>query len=85
MKTIFADFNAINAAGNFWLSCRGSERDLREAGVRVGDWIWLSDGELIVGARLALDDVEGPVGIPRWKTLVHLDDFDPDVNPDLAS
>ena len=50
MKTIFADFNAINTAGNLWLSCRGSERDLQEAGVQVGDWIWLSDGELIVGA-----------------------------------
>jgi tetratricopeptide (TPR) repeat protein len=74
MKTIFADFNAINAAGNFWLNCRGSERDLREAGVQVGDWIWLSDGELIVGAQLAFDDAEGPIGMPRWKTLVHLDD-----------
>jgi tetratricopeptide (TPR) repeat protein len=74
MKTIFADFNAINAAGNFWLSCRGSERDIREAGVQVGDWIWLSDGELIVGARFAFDEVEGPIGVPRWNTLVHLDD-----------
>jgi hypothetical protein len=38
--------------------------------------MWLSDGELVVGAQLAIDDRYGIVGVPRWKTLVHLDDDD---------
>ena len=41
-----------------------------------GDWAWLSDGELVVGAQLAIDDRYGLVGVPDWDTLVHLDDDD---------
>jgi hypothetical protein len=74
MKTIFADFNAMTEAGHVSLSTCGSEQDVQRAGARPGDWAWLSDGELIVGAQLAVDDRHGLVGVPDWETLVHLDD-----------
>jgi hypothetical protein len=74
MKTIFADFNAMTELEYFRLNCKGSQDDLRDAGARIGDWAWLSDGELIVGAQLAIDDRYGLVGVPAWDTLVHLDE-----------
>lgn len=52
MKTIFTDFNAVTEAEKIRLNCRGSEEDIRLAGVKPGDWVWLSDGEIVVGARL---------------------------------
>lgn len=76
MKRIFADFNAETESGYIRLGCRGSQEDLQDQGVEVGDWMWLSDGELVVGAQLAIDDRYGIVGVPRWETLVHLDDDD---------
>lgn len=74
MKTVFADFNAMSEAGHLRLSFRASQADLQELGARVGDWVWLSDGELVVGAQLAQVTDEGLVGIPAWATLVYLDD-----------
>jgi len=41
-----------------------------------GDWAWLSDGELVGGAQLAIDDRYGLVGVLDWDTLAHLDDED---------
>jgi len=74
MKTIFADYNAITESGHLRLSFPASQDDMRAAGVQPGDWAWLSDGELVVGARLELDPYYGLVGAPDWETLVHLDD-----------
>jgi hypothetical protein len=76
MKTIFADFNAMTEAGHVSLTTQGSQEAVARAGLRVGDWAWLSDGELVVGAQLAIDDRHGLVGVPDWDTLVHLDDED---------
>jgi tetratricopeptide (TPR) repeat protein len=74
MRTVFADFNAMTEAEHVRLNCRGSAEDLGRAGVRPGDSVWLSDGELVVGARVAVDPYYGLVGVPDWDTLVHLDD-----------
>jgi hypothetical protein len=76
MRRVFADFNAETESGHFRLGFRGSQEDLRDQGAKVGDWIWLSDGELVLGAQLATDDRYGLVGVPRRETLVHLDDDD---------
>jgi hypothetical protein len=74
MKTIYADFNAMTEAGHVCLTTLGSQEDVTRAGLRVGDWAWLSDGELVVGAQLAIDDRYGLVGVPDWDTLAHLDE-----------
>ena len=76
MRTIYADFNAMTEAEHVRLSTRGSQEDMRKFGVQIGDWVWLSDGELIVGAQVADDPYYGVVGILDWETLVHLDDED---------
>jgi len=76
MKTMFADFNALTEAGRVRLTTRGSEADIARTGARPGDWVWLSDGELIVGAQIATDERYALVGDPDWETLVHLDDDD---------
>jgi tetratricopeptide (TPR) repeat protein len=74
MKTIFADFNAMTEAGHVSLSTRGSQADIERTGARPGDWAWLSDGDLLAGAQLAIDDRHGLVGVIEWETLVHLDE-----------
>jgi hypothetical protein len=74
MKTIFADFNAMTESEHVCLTTRGSKEDMQGLGIQVGDWVWLSDGELVVGARVANDPYYGAVGVPDWRTLVHLDD-----------
>jgi tetratricopeptide (TPR) repeat protein len=74
MRTIYADFNATAPDGHVCLTTLGSQEDIRRDGVEPGDWVWLSDGELIVGAQVATDEYFGLVGIPDWETLVHLDD-----------
>ena len=74
MKTIFADFNAITETERVCLTTRGSHEDLQRLGIHVGEWVWLSDGELVVGAEVGEDSRYGVVGIPDWRTLVHLDE-----------
>lgn len=74
MKLISADFNARTESGDLRLNSRGAQEDLRDQGIQIGDWMWLSDGELVVGAQLAVDDRYGIVGVPRWNTLVYRDD-----------
>lgn len=73
MKTMYADFNAMTESDGLRLTTRGSQEDMRRLGVRPGDWAWLTDGELIVGARVDEDPCYGVVGVPDWDTLVHLD------------
>jgi tetratricopeptide (TPR) repeat protein len=76
MKTIYADYNAATEAGHICLTTVGSREDIERAGLEPGDWAWLSDTEVIIGAQLALDGYYGLVGIPDWDTLIHLDDED---------
>jgi hypothetical protein len=76
LKTVFADFNAVTESGCLRLNCRGSRDDLRDSGIKVGDWMWLNDGEVQVLAVLVSDDRDGVVGLPLWSSLVHLDDDD---------
>jgi tetratricopeptide (TPR) repeat protein len=74
MMTIFADYNAMTESGHLRLSFKASQNDIANAQLRPGDWAWLSDGEVVVGAQLAIDDRYGLVGVPDWDTLVHLDE-----------
>jgi len=74
MKTIFADYNALTEAEHLCLTTRGSQDDIQRLGLHAGDWAWLSDSEVLVGARLAIDPRYGLVGVPDWQTVVHLDD-----------
>jgi tetratricopeptide (TPR) repeat protein len=74
MKTISADYNAMTEAGHVRLTLPCSQEGILRLGLRPGDWIWLSDTEVVVGAQLAIDDRYGLVGVPDWDTLAHLDD-----------
>ena len=74
MRRIYADFNAMTEADGVRLTTRGSQEDLQRLGIQPGDWTWLTDSELIVGARVSTDPYYGVVGVPDWDTLVHLDD-----------
>jgi tetratricopeptide (TPR) repeat protein len=74
MRLVAADFNAMTEAGLVRLTLPCSQKDITRLGLNVGDWAWLSDGELVVGAQLAIDDRYGLVGVIDWDTLVHLDD-----------
>jgi hypothetical protein len=74
MKTVFADYNAMTESGHLRLGFRASQEDIAKAHLRPGDWAWLNDGEVMIGAQLAIDDRYGMVGVPDWETLVHLDD-----------
>ena len=76
MKTIYADYNAATEDGYLCLTTRGSQADVERAGVGPGDWVWLSDREVVVGARLQMDDRYGLVGVPDWDTMAHLDEDD---------
>lgn len=74
MKAIEVDFNASTEDEHVRLTTRGAVQSLASSGNQPGDWVWLTDGELLVGAQLATDPYYGLVGIPAWDTLVHLDD-----------
>jgi tetratricopeptide (TPR) repeat protein len=76
MNTIFADYNATTEAGHVRLTCPGSADDIRSRALHPGDWAWLSDTEVVVGAQLAIDHDYGLVGIPDWDTLIPLDEED---------
>jgi hypothetical protein len=76
MKTIFADYNATTEAGRLRLGFKLSQQQIAAAQLHPGDWAWLSDSEVLVGARLAVDERYGVVGDPDWDTVVHLDDDD---------
>jgi formylmethanofuran dehydrogenase subunit D len=74
MTTIHADFNAMTEDRLIRLTTRGSSDDIKRFGVRVGDRVKLSDGELVVEALVAEDSYYGLVGIPAWETMVDLPD-----------
>ena len=64
----------MTEAGHVRLTLTCSRDDVSRLGLRAGDWAWLSDGEVIVGAQLAIDDRYGLVGVPDWDTIVPLDE-----------
>jgi hypothetical protein len=74
MRTIFADFNALTKAEHVRLTTRGCLDDIQKSSVQPEERIWLSDGELQVGARIVEDPTYRLLGIPAWETLVHLQD-----------
>jgi hypothetical protein len=76
MKTVSADFNATTQSEYVRLNLPCSRADLVQQKLGPGDWAWLSDGEIIVGARLAADESYGLVGVPDWDTIIHLDEAD---------
>ena len=73
MNTFFADFNAMTEKGYVRLTNPGSQSDIQARGVKPGDWVWLSDGELNVGAQVQEDDYWGVLGVPAWETMVYLE------------
>jgi hypothetical protein len=74
MRTISADFSAMTESGHVRLELPCSRIDIEREHLAIGDWAWLSDGEVVVWAQLAHDDRYGIVGVPDWDTLVHLDE-----------
>lgn len=74
MNRISADFNARNEWGHLRLNFPDSAREIRDAGLKTGDWAWFSDGELVIGGQLIPDGCGGVLGALRCNTLVHLDD-----------
>ena len=74
MRTIPADYNAATTSGALRLGFQDSRQAIQDLGIGPGDWAWLSDGEVLVGARLEQNSDAGLVGVPRWETLVHLDE-----------
>jgi tetratricopeptide (TPR) repeat protein len=74
MRLISADFNAMTEAGHVRLTLPCSREDILRMSLGPGDWAWLTDSEILVGAQLAIDDRYGMVGVPDWDALVHLDD-----------
>jgi len=76
MNVIPVDYNAATPAGSLRLNFADAREALAAIGAQSGDWIWVSDGEVLVGAHLEHDSTYGLVAAPRWRTLVHLDDYD---------
>lgn len=52
MMATYADFNARAASDRIRLDTVGSLESLRETPVLEGDWVWLSDDQLRVGAQI---------------------------------
>lgn len=74
MRIVSVDFNAMTESEEVRLNLPCSQADLDRLNLNPGDWAWLSDGEVIVGARLVEDTRFGLVGIPDWDTVLHLDE-----------
>ncbi len=70
MTTIYADFNALTEDHSISMTTLGSRQDLGNFDVRLGDWVWLSDGEMQVGAQIIEDDRHELVAVPEWDTAV---------------
>jgi len=68
MVAIYADFNARTASDRIRLDPAGSIESLRENPVREGDWLWLSDNDLRVGAQIERQGNEY-LARPAWETL----------------
>jgi len=73
MTTIYADFNALTEDRSVCLTTVGSQADILKHGIRPGDRVKLSDGELEVEAVVAEDSYYGLVGILSWETMVDIE------------
>lgn len=69
MLTIWADFNARTAEDNISLETDGSRADITKFGIHPGSYVWLSDGEMRVVAKVDFDQHARLVGVPSWATL----------------
>ena len=73
MKVVWADFNARTEEDNISLTTVGSKRSLSETGAKVGERVWISDGEL--GVRAVIKQIEGRLyACPDWDSLHDWDD-----------
>jgi len=65
---IEVDLNARTPDDRVRLNTRGAQRSLRDQAVKPGDWLWLRDGTIRVGAQ-----IEGVgdqlLARPAWETL----------------
>jgi len=68
MRTIWADLNARTQDDFIRLNTRGSTKSLERVGAKSGEWIWLCDGELMVGAVLR-EKADGLAAKPAWETI----------------
>ena len=75
MKIIPVDYNAASVSGSLWLDFADTKRALAAINAQAGDYVWVSDREILVGAQLEVDPEYGLVAVPRWRTVVHLDDY----------
>jgi len=71
MTFIEVDFNARTEDDRVRLDTSGSKRSLLETSARVGDWVWLSDGEVRVGGLI--EESHGRlVAKVAWETTEHI-------------
>ena len=75
MNVIPVDYNAATPAGSLRLDFEDTQQALAAIHAHAGDWVWVSDREVLVGAQLETDPEYGLVAVPRWRTIVHLDDY----------
>ena len=73
MHVIPVDYNAATQAGALRLNFIDSQQALAVSHAQPDDWVWVSDGEVLVGAILAQDPTYGLVALPRWETIKSLD------------
>ncbi len=75
MNPIPVDYNAAIETEALRLGFADTQQTIVTLGVDAGDWVWVSDGEVLVGAHLEIDEAYGLVAMPRWQTVVNLDDY----------
>jgi tetratricopeptide (TPR) repeat protein len=76
MNVVEADFNELTEKELICLGSPWSMRCIEREHRKPGDWVWLADGELRVGARIEEDPRYRLVGVPSWDTLVYFEDED---------
>jgi hypothetical protein len=66
MKTNASDQGTITKAGHIRLTLPCPQEDILGLRLRPGDWAWLGDIEVTVGAQLTINDRDGLAGVPDW-------------------
>lgn len=64
---LWADFNARDGDGLVSLHTKGSKESLAKTPVKLGDLVWLGDGDLMVVAEVVLRGGK-LFGRPLWET-----------------
>lgn len=76
MKTIWADFNARTTSNYVSLNTFGSVKSIKEVGgVKIGEEITISDGELTVNATI-ITLIGGLFAKPDWVTMIQKEEQD---------